>query len=116
MKKIERPDWENILESQTIRRHLVAVLNGWFNWNVEPVNKLLEDAVEVYSDSKRAWSTHPDDALIGNTHKALLIDVQAIKKDSLDDILEDFKKNVMGDPTTDIVEISNRLRKVLETK
>jgi hypothetical protein len=77
--KIEKPDWKSICDS-ILLTHEVSSLNSWFQENVEPVNKMLEGAVEVFTQSDPAEHTHwRGYKSKGDTHKALLINIQEIK-------------------------------------
>lgn len=54
---------------------------------IERINALFESAVEVTSSNGHDWNA---DSAINLTHKALLIDIQPIEKESAEDLLRDF--------------------------
>ncbi|MCP3684565.1 MAG: hypothetical protein GY861_18010 [bacterium] len=74
LRKIERPDWAKVNFPLGGEDNL----NRWFDNNVEPLNKMLDEAVEVYTsdlnDREETWARRP----YGDTHKALLVNIQPI--------------------------------------
>ena len=88
--KIERPDWSIFTDG------LGRDLDKWFDKDVEPINKMLESAVEVYAyglsgDKRFSWSStrgKKDDS------KALLINVEPIKQETCADVLRDIKSQL----------------------
>jgi hypothetical protein len=82
---VERPDWLNIWGSS-------KSLNEWFDQHVAPLNDLLANGVEVVQDhtfSKTIWDSKPGSSLEA-THKALLIGITPIKKDTAEDVLREL--------------------------
>ena len=107
MKKIERPDWIELLTISREKsscdcnggpyKYIKSIdfnkLAAWFTDTIEPINKLIEDAKPVYGrddGQSTLWTTITDR---GCTHKALLIDVQPIEQESAEDVLHDFIKH-----------------------
>lgn len=78
--KIEKPDWYKLTHSKV---YPFEVLDQWFQENVEPVNKMLEDAVEMVGDAEDfscgSWIRRNGQVSTDRTHKALLINIQEIK-------------------------------------
>lgn len=96
--KIEKPDWERYLSilgnSVTCNR-----LDNWFKEHVEPVNKMFEGGVEVYKDTNPSLNQYEEQCeewrlfdTRYTSHKALLINIQPIKKESPEDVLRDYIK------------------------
>jgi len=102
MKKIERPDWNKMGtfndvtgKSRMLYSHRVK-LNDWFDAYIEPINKMLEEAVEVsayMSEETESLWYGCDHFIEKDTHKALLINIQPInKKRTAEDLLRDILK------------------------
>ena len=79
MKKIKRPDFEQMWrDHESIDAY--AYLYEWFDTYVEPLNKLIEGAVEVYTEEN--WQCiykqkrHCPDA----THRAYLIGIEPLEE------------------------------------
>lgn len=95
MKKIEKPDW-NTMGTYIMRSHRLE-LDKWFSKHIEPINKMLDEAVEVYEckdepeHSSGNWYQYPKDCL--KINKALLINIQPVKKESAEDVLKLFIEN-----------------------
>jgi hypothetical protein len=91
MKKIERPLW-------LTNNVLTVTFYQWFDKHVEPVNRAIENAVDVYGNVYEPYkgevncSTFDVAKCNTNTHRALLINIQPIKKESAEDVLRDFVK------------------------
>jgi len=77
--KIERPDWLGMLKHRAMDSE---ILNAWFNAYVSPINKLLSEGVEVYMPSNSTVWGITASKTFKDTHKALLINIQPIKKES----------------------------------
>lgn len=94
--KIERPDWNGFFGISD-----KLGVEAWFNDKVEPINKMLSEGVEVFvpKDFK-----DPDGGFWGknkqsfDTHKALLINIQPIKKETAEDVLRDILENEVLTP------------------
>ena len=84
--KIERPFWGRGSEEKPGLGPINApAFYKWFDKYVEPVNKMLADAIEVYRiESSPAYTLSPTP---GDTHKALLINIQPIRKETAEDVL-----------------------------
>lgn len=64
--------------------------NTWWKNEVEPLNDMLAQGVEVYADSfEDNYPIYFKDRA-GSGKKALLINIQEIKKESAEDVLRDF--------------------------
>lgn len=79
--QIEKPDWHKMICAKNgywvpIQESYVKELHQWFQENVEPINKILSEAIEVTSSNGNDWN---DEAAINLTHKAILINIQKIK-------------------------------------
>ncbi len=102
----------------------------WFNEHVEPINRMLSEGIEVWSDDwgdfkgEHMWSDKEDScvALNMNTHKALLINIQPLKKETAEDVLRDLvsyceedgiPETAKCDPT---FKLYNRAKAILERK
>lgn len=66
--------------------------DSWFDTHVTPINKLLENAVEVYTGASGIWTTHKENA--GITHKALLITIEPINQETERSLLEEYVLNI----------------------
>lgn len=109
--KIERPNWLNdiipsdydpvdnklkITDPIKCFNSLLLHLNHWFDNSVEPVNKMLSKRIRVYTtkgnhsiDLNAYWSPY---TMGYDTHEALLINMQLIKKETAEDVLRDLLK------------------------
>ena len=92
--KIEKPFWFLSFGFEG-KKH--DKIDRWFDEHVEPVNKMLAEGVEVwgYPPSESAkedhiWGVQKDEHL---THKALLINIQPIKKETAEDVLKELVQN-----------------------
>ena len=115
MKKIERPYWWNDnnftspAEQQTLKN-----LREWFDTHIEPHNKLIEGAVEVWSPNNGSgWHDNLVDGV--STHRAYLIGIQSIKKETAEDVLRDFKNEMSkwNESTPQLHELYKRAKAVL---
>ena len=90
--KIKRPKWNGAMSEKSVGDCAYAVtqdLDYWFNTYVEPINKMLEDAVEVHTyKNDGVWYKVKEP--VNPTHKALLINIEPIKKETAKDILRDL--------------------------
>ncbi len=78
--KIYRPLWREVIgKGGDPRQHQ---LDTWFDENVEPINKILAEAVEVTGLNKGdGWGWFSGDSTRdSDTHKALLICIEEIEK------------------------------------
>ena len=84
MKKIEKPDWFNFCEDYDP----MGELNSWFDENIAPIN----DAVRLYSpNGVDDWCS--TNQLKKATHQAYLINIEPLKKDTLEDLVRDILEN-----------------------
>lgn len=86
MKQIERPDW---LKMWAQPPQFQNTYNEWFDEHVEPVNKLLSEAVEVfgYDTESSIWQKPDYHDLHQVTHKAYLIGIEPIKEETAEELL-----------------------------
>lgn len=111
MKKIERPDWCEVLARCNPDTADISFLNQWFNEVIQPINKLLDSAVEVYAPSREGkWDTNqititcqPD------SHRAWLIDIERINNESCADVLKDMLNDISIE-----VGAQERMQKILD--
>lgn len=78
--KIEKPDWNKLTY---LKAYPFEVLDHWFQENVEPVNSMLEGAVEVRMTSDQYWfqeSIHGKALKNDPQKKALLISIEELEK------------------------------------
>lgn len=109
--KIEQPNWTNIMGMTKPNSHYESRLRWWFEEHVEPINKMLAEGVEVAGDEvdKDTWiwgSHYMDD---GCEKKALLINIQPIKKETAEEVLRDYIKWHTEKPDT--IDITDELAK-----
>jgi len=115
--KIEKPDWAMMLPiglqglstghreyseccEKRVRKMFPFVLEHLTNWyedQVEPINKMLEGAVEVTAwqtlDAEKDWIAEENKTGLPDhfkCHKALLINIEPIVKESAEDILREL--------------------------
>lgn len=113
MKKIKKPDWFGLT---------IGELNDWFDERVEPVNRMLGEAVEIgiARENDGKWFTHYG----YETHTALLINIQPVKKESVDDVLRDvclFLNSINGRVKDNLMdqlcsELHSRVQGVIDEK
>ena len=110
--KIEKPDWYSLFGNPS--SDFKGCLDTWFNKNVEPINRMLEKAVEVSGNvdqfSMSMWRATKGRGTEDNTHKALLINIQPIKKETAEDVLRDIIENEFRSMSTALL---NRAKAVL---
>lgn len=80
--------------SQNTAFECQRIFDNWFEEHVEPVNKILENSAEVYGSicgKADRWSMfEKPHKKSPHTHKALLINIEPIKKDAAEDVLRDL--------------------------
>jgi len=121
MRIIERPDWKNITVHSTqvggwyCSDEINKNLNDWFDKHVEPINKMLSKAVEVQSGNKESlhWSAYD---VREATHKALLINIEPIVKDTVEIVLRDMTNTLINGTEHDFKAVLERAKKVLEAE
>lgn len=107
IKKIERPGPFEVCNQESFTQ--------WFDTHIEPINQMIEDAVEVVGSKE--WGDWTSQSL-GNvsneyrTHKALLINIEPIKKETAEDVLRDLIEYAKNNVS--VRELTERARKVLE--
>ena len=111
IKKIERPGWAiPIVDVNSPKRCTLEMANNietnltygeasdWFNKNIEPINKLLESAVEVYQwPDESSWISNfnfvsGEDVKQMCKKKALLINIEPIKKETTKPTFDEMKQ------------------------
>lgn len=115
--QIKRPDWEALIYHcrDGLNLDLVTVLNKCWDAEAEPINKILAEGVEVTTYTEKGldfanWVAPLDRPGATPTHKALLINIQPIQKETAEDVLRDCLDN--GLLTTD-QEFRQRAKAVL---
>ena len=105
--RIERPDWGR-MGSPFLTK---STMNRWFEEKVEPINKMLSEGtkVEGYFTDSGYWIYD----ISKPTHKALLINIEPIKKDTAEDVLRDFVEAWEGRSGFTGKELSQRAKAVL---
>ena len=95
--KIERPDWLVLMRldrTDPDSYFKKSEFDEWFDKHVEPINKMLEEGVEVYNDetlSDTIWAYDMRPEFVKDqTRKALLINIQPIVKETAEDVLRDI--------------------------
>lgn len=119
IKKIERP----VLLYAQHHSDYPRQLNKWFDQNIKPLNKLISEGLEVQKVDGYAWDT-PDkfsDKTIGPiTHKALLIGIQPIKKETPSELIDKALKELgvpdgfYPQPVANAVKILEDAKRALE--
>lgn len=102
--KIKRPVWYG--DACILNNHDTKLLNRWFDETIEPLNKLLDGAVEVSGQTHGEWgyfSEQVEDNTIA-THKALLINIEPIKKETREEKLEAILRLIIKNQGTNIYE------------
>ena len=97
--KIERPSFlpnpycPDIYPEESKR--LCQLFIDWFDIHVTPINKMLSEGVEVYGSMKTKNKTWTPENNLGclQDHKALLINIQPIKKETAEDVLRAYIKH-----------------------
>ena len=82
LKKIERPFGKELdVYKYGTSAEVWKAFNQWFQDNIEPLNKLIEDAVEVYNDENHQNEWTEDESLLCKpaAHKAYLIGITPLK-------------------------------------
>lgn len=111
MKKIVRPDFKYICKGDHYMKTPTLYeenFMNWFNEQVEPINQAIDDAIVVYCDNPQLdhhscnnlWTMNN---VSNDTHKALLINIEPLKKDTAEDILRDILTSCYGDDTVTMI-------------
>ena len=101
--KIERPDWpelnrkvNKIPEDDRDIAYLFTAdaFNLWFDTHVEPINKMLSEGQDAWCNSvglcAEEWTfTRKKHDCNNPIYKALLINIEPIKKETAEDVLRD---------------------------
>lgn len=117
MKKIERPNMDIIGWTNTATRW--DKFQEWFDEHVEPINKMLAEGVAMQArlgnhgddpmgSENKIWYCSTNSTYM-DTHKALLINIQPIKKETTRDLVIAFLA-ILGDNIGDDIARLNGLR------
>jgi len=91
MKRIEKPDFTDFIVCNARMTDMVGSLGSWFDEHIEPLNKLIDKDIAVTGFMEHrgnwVWSEEPSEA---DTHKAYLIGIEPIEKDSAEKVLRDL--------------------------
>lgn len=123
--EIEKPNWDQVTKviyGGGVTTWISSGLDTWFENHVEPINKMLSEGYEVFSRSNTTylgdmWSIADNHHM---THKALLINIQPIKKETAEDVLRDFVKSKLTEGpyaswgTGDLCSLHDRAKALLE--
>ena len=118
--KIERPDWFDEVDIYKKNLHMGPKLSEWFDARVEPINKLLSEGVEVYGFMDRGKSGNAPlfyrELETGETHKALLIKITPIKKETAEDVLRELCRRWNEDVSNSLImdDLIDRAKAALE--
>lgn len=120
IKKIKRPYWD--LTGLVDWQLKGSVFTKWFDENIEPINRALDEAVKVYAH--KAFETDEEgnvyywgkDPSVGDKYKALLINIEPIKKETAEDVLRDIvEDNYLNKRHDEIYkDLKKRAKAVLE--
>lgn len=118
--RIKFPAWVGYMTEQgtepTYHHHqFQKQFENWWHREVEPINKMLSEGVEVTGcvppgEKETLWSHK---GISKDTHKALLINIQPIEKDTPEKVLRDWLK-CSGESYEYIKELELRAKKVLD--
>lgn len=123
--KIKRPDWESLCNVGTdifLHEKSKTWLDVWFDREIQPVNKILEEGVEVYGCDNGGcnWQMQERiDASDFDTHKALLINIQPIMKETREERFETFIQKIATSNDSDFFDyhaLSSIAKALLEDK
>lgn len=102
--KIKKPDFN---EYQDMNHNLGPkdAFEKWFDTHVQPVNEMLEAGVEIdcVKYSNAGWTGAQTWQNTDPTHRALLINITEIKKETAEDVLRDFVYNLERAPKSSSV-------------
>jgi len=93
---IKEPDWK-LFSRHRLQETSEVELKEWYRLNVKPINKMLAEGAEVFSDSRvgdHSWFESVPQKVQENT--ALVINVQPIEKDSAEKICKDLAEMYNG--------------------
>jgi len=94
-------------------------LDNWWKKEVEPINKMLRDAVEVHSHMRSGEVCWAEKGFAKDaTHRAYLIGIEPIKKETAEDVLRDYIRRCESDESgsMDVTDIIERAKRVLENE
>lgn len=110
--KIERPCFKKLLEGIALSQQ-VALLEDWFKQYVEPINKLLALGVQVHGATFEGLNEWTKTKLSNDDHKALLINIQPIKKETAEDVLRDLHERCLVEHEGITSDLARRIKVVL---
>jgi len=112
MKRIEIPEFFNLIEPSPA--NTISNLCDWFYREIEPLNKMIDEAVEVHlaiSDNERLYYEPAKKKFA--THKAYLIGIEEIKLDTAEDILREILKE-WDRPEVQAINLSDKIKRAKE--
>lgn len=120
--KIERPDWFSLAFDIDFKSKTVGELDLWFDQHVEPINKMLSEGVEIYGDHNLGNGSAPYysfayEQIPHSAHRAILINIEPIQKETAEDVLRDIVKAFHPDDyetDTKAFDLIHRAKAVLE--
>lgn len=83
IKEIPKPGWFN--SGGTIT---VSSVEHWFDQHIEPLNQMLRDGLEVSFRQDESGGRYFEDLNRNDTHKAYLIGIEPLKKETREERLE----------------------------
>ena len=109
--KIKKPHYDGFYPSL----YGDTVFEAWYNEVCEPINKMLSEGVEVcgYVTEDHVSMHENHNAGSSDTHKALLINIEPIKQDSVEQFLKDI---IQDENIESIGSLRSRAKKLLEGK
>lgn len=103
IKKIKKPDFV-AMWAQSSSTSMKSVYDKWFEENVEPINKAIDDAEVVYGWGK-GYDWYPSQTIYKKNvtqphHKALLINIEPIKQKTREEKLEEFVEAFLAEQSS----------------
>jgi len=127
MKKIERPDWEDMAYVTEIKACIPPIkvygrLDAWFKENVEPNNTIIDRSFKVIGNGRMGYFSGAAGKRIlsmakEETFTGYIIECKSNQKETAEDVLRDLinieKHPISGPHPFDISELQDRAKKVL---
>lgn len=92
--KIEKPDFQEIASQHCSDGHLRSIdfskIDAWFAETIEPINKLLAEAEELFGTDDGCWFDSNSQDFNTNTHHGYIIGVEPLKKETAADVLREI--------------------------
>jgi len=100
--RIEKPEWTDMVQQNMKMESVYNNLNYWFRRKVEPINTLLAEGVPVFGErTVGGFDRWLDSAGPNTDSKALLINIEPIKKETAEDVLRMFCDQLDSDGVRD---------------